>query len=155
MNKAEGMTSDILGIKACPMERPHVAEGRNVQWTTNPLPSNSRLPHRLPAPKPDRHYGYPTGPLSGWTIAEMAVVAHSPTHSPLRITCSTGGVLYTAEHQSVGSSVHSVNSLRWLLEEAYPTDGPKATDAVAFTGLHRRARPRSTLCGSPKRTNDI
>ena len=34
----------------------------------------------------------------------------------------------------MGSGVHSVSSLRWLLEEAAPAEAPETTDAVAFTG---------------------
>lgn len=45
----------------------------------------------------------------------------------------TGGVLYVAENQAVGSGVHYVESLRWLLAQAFPYEVPAATDAVAFT----------------------
>ena len=47
---------------------------------------------------------------------------------------ATGGGLYAAENQAVGSGVHSVSSLRWLLEQAFPGDTPKPANAVAFTG---------------------
>lgn len=47
---------------------------------------------------------------------------------------ATGGMLYVAENQAVGSAVHSVESLRWLLAQAFPYEVPAATDAVAFTG---------------------
>lgn len=47
---------------------------------------------------------------------------------------ATGGTLYVAEHQAVSSGVHSVESLRWLLKQAFPSQVPPATDTVAFTG---------------------
>ena len=148
MDSAEGKASDIIETKAFPMKRRQIAEGRNVQWTTNALPVNPDYPHQLSAPKPDRHYGYPLARKSEWTEKEMAVVDHrtaQPYAQPTRENLfpflmleikseATGGVLYAAENQAVGSGVHSVNSLRWLLEQAFPADTPKTTDAVAFTG---------------------
>ena len=148
MDFAEGKASDIIGTKAFPMDRRHISEGRNIQWTTNALPSNPEYPHQLSAPKPDRHYGYPLSRMSVWTDKEIAVVHHrtaQPYAQPTRENMfpflmlevkseATGGVLYAAENQAVGSGVHSVSSLRWLLEEASPAEAPKTTDAVAFTG---------------------
>ncbi|KAL9040668.1 MAG: hypothetical protein Q9214_004393 [Letrouitia sp. 1 TL-2023] len=148
MDFAEGKASDIIGTKAFPMDRRHISEGRNIQWTTNALPSNPEYPHQLSAPKPDCHYGYPLSRMSEWTDKEIAVVDHrtaQPYAQPTRENIfpflmlevkseATGGVLYTAENQAVGSGVHSVSSLRWLLEEASPAEAPKTTDAVAFTG---------------------
>ncbi|MCJ1464048.1 hypothetical protein MMC07_002658 [Pseudocyphellaria aurata] len=147
MDVAEGRASDIIRTKAFPMDRRHISEGRNVQWTTNALPSNPEYPHQLTAPKPDRHYGYPLLRMSEWTDKEMAVVDHrtaQPYAQPTRENIfpflmlevkseATGGVLYAAENQAVGSGVHSVSSLRWLLEEASPAEAHKTTDAVAFT----------------------
>ena len=146
MDYAEGRASDIVGTKAFPVERRGVSEGRYVQWTTDPLPKNPNYPHQLSAPKPDRHYGYPLGHKSEWTDAEMAVVDHRAAQSYTQPTREnlfpfymlevkaepTGGVLYVAENQAVGSGVHSVESLRWLLAEAYPSKVFKVTDAVSF-----------------------
>ena len=148
LDYAESKASDLIGTKAFPVQRRGIAEGRNVQWTTEPLPTNPNYPHRLSAPKPDRHFGYPLGQKSDWTDAEMAVVDHraaqaftQPTRENLfpfymlEIKAeSTGGTLYIAENQAVGSGVHSVESLRWLLSEAFPSEVPSASDAVAFTG---------------------
>ena len=145
---AEGKASDIVETKAFPVKRRGIAEGRNVQWSTDPLPSNPLYPHQLSAPKPDRHYGHPLGHKSDWTREEMAVVDHrraQPYSQPTRENLfpflmleikseATGGVLYVAENQAVGSGVHSVESLRWLLKQAFPSQVPATTDAVAFTG---------------------
>lgn len=148
LDYAEGKVSDLIETKAFPMKRCGIAEGRNVQWSTDALPSNPKYPHQLSAPKPDRHYGYPLGHKSEWTDEEMAVVDHrtaQPYTQPTRENLfpflmleikseATGGVLYVAENQAVGGGVHSVRSLRWLLAQAFPSEVPAATDAVAFTG---------------------
>ena len=145
---AEGKAADLIETKAIPLKRGGIAEGRNVQWSTDALPSNPKYPHQLSAPKPDRHYGYPLGHKSDWTDEEMAVVDHrtaQPYTQPTRENLfpfltleikseATVGVLYFAENQAVGSGVHSVESLRWLLTQAFPSKVPTATDAVAFTG---------------------
>ena len=148
LDYAEGKVSDLIETKAFPVKRRGIAEGRNVQWSTDALPSNPNYPHQLSAPKPDRHYGYPLGHKSDWTDEEMAVVDHrtaQPYTQPTRENLfpflmlevkseATGGVLYVAENQAVGSGVHSVESLRWLLRQAFPSEVPAATDAVAFAG---------------------
>ena len=148
LDYAEGKASDLIETKAFPVKRRGIAEGRNVQWSTDALPSNPKYPHQLSAPKPDRHYGYPLGHKSDWTDEEMAVVDHrtaQPYTQPTRENLfpflmlevkseATGGVLYVAENQAVGSGVHSVESLRWLLRQASPSEVPAATDAVAFAG---------------------
>lgn len=63
----ESKASDLVGTKAFPVNRHGIAEGRNLKWTTDPLPTNSKSPYRLSAPKPDHHYGYPIGHKSNWT----------------------------------------------------------------------------------------
>ena len=148
LDYAEGKASDLIETKAFPVKRRGIAEGRNTQWSTDALPSNPKHPYQLSAPKPDRHYGYPLGRKSDWTDEEMAVVDHRTAQAytqPTRENLfpflmleikseATGGVLYVAENQAVGSGVHSVASLRWLLTQAFPSEVPAATDAVAFTG---------------------
>ncbi|KAL8709386.1 MAG: hypothetical protein Q9220_005880 [cf. Caloplaca sp. 1 TL-2023] len=156
MDFAQGKASDMIGTKAFPMDRRHISEGRNIQWTTNALPSNPEYPYQLSAPKPDRHYGYSLSRVSEWTDQEMAVVDHrtaQPYAQPTRENIfpflmlevkseATGGVLYAAENQAVGSGVHSVSPLRWLLEEAAPAKAPKTADVVAFT---RAISPRAAV----------
>lgn len=71
LDYAEGKASNLIETKAFPVKRRGIAEGRNVQWSTDALPSNPKYPHQLSAPKPDRHYGYPLGHKSDWTDEEM------------------------------------------------------------------------------------
>ncbi|KAI4189120.1 MAG: hypothetical protein LQ348_003845 [Seirophora lacunosa] len=149
LDNAEGKAGDLIDTDAFPLERPgNIAEGRNVQWSTEALPTNPRYPRQLSAPKPDRHYGYPVGRKfeAGWADEEMAVIDHraaQPYTQPTRDNCfpfmalefkseATGGSLYVAENQGVSSGVHMVASRRWLLKQAYPSKDLVATDAVAF-----------------------
>ena len=148
LDHTEGRASDLIESKAFPVKRRGITEGRNVQWSTDALPSNPKYPHQLSAPKPDRHYGYPLGHKSDWTDEEMGVIDHrtaQPYTQPTRDNLfpflmleikseAAGGSLYVAENQAVGSGVHSVGSLRWLLTQAFPSEVPATTDAVAFTG---------------------
>ncbi|KAL8834366.1 MAG: hypothetical protein Q9170_003776 [Blastenia crenularia] len=149
LDNAEGKAGDLIDTDAFPLELPGtIAEGRNVQWSTEALPINPRYPRQLSAPKPDRHYGYPVGRKfeAGWADEEMAVIDHraaQPYTQPTRDNYfpfmafefkseATGGSLYVAENQGVGSGVHMVASQRWLLKQAHPSKAPIATDAVAF-----------------------
>lgn len=149
LDNAEGKAGDLIDTDAFPLELPgSIAEGRNVQWGTEALPTNSKYPRQLSAPKPDRHYGYPVGRKfeAGWVDEEMAVIDHraaQPYTQPTRDNYfpfmafefkseATGGSLYVAENQGVGSGVHMVASRRWLLKQANPNNDPAATDAVAF-----------------------
>jgi hypothetical protein len=45
MGNAEGTASVVLDTKAFPLERRGFAQGRNVTWSTDPLPSNPDYPH--------------------------------------------------------------------------------------------------------------
>ncbi|KAL9134499.1 MAG: hypothetical protein Q9175_004315 [Cornicularia normoerica] len=112
--------------------------------------SNSKYLFALPAPKPDRHYGYPNGQDSDWTDSEVAVVDHRvarPYTQPTRESLfpfymieikseATGGTLYVAENQAAISGAHSVHSLLWLRSQADPTRNSVETwtakDAVTF-----------------------
>ncbi len=146
-DKAEPTVSDITKTLAFPIERPGLAEGRDTTWSTKPLPTNPRYSYGLPAPKPDRHYGYPTGQESEWTDEEIAVVDHRvarPYTQPTRENLfpflmievkseATGGTLYTAESQAAVSGAHSVHALRWLLSQACPSRTLSSTDSVVFT----------------------
>lgn len=134
-NKAEPIVSDITKFLAFPLERSGIAGGRDTLWSTKPLPSNSKYSFALPAPKPDRHYGYPNGQDSDWTDSEVAVVDHRvarPYTPPTRESLfpfymieikseATGGTLYVAENQAAISGAHSVHSLLWLRSQADPT----------------------------------
>ena len=148
LDNTERVASDLFDTKAFPLKRPRIAEGRNVQWSTDALPSNPKYPHQLCAPKPDRHYGYPPGRKFDWSGEEVAVLNHrtaQPYMQPTRDNVcpfltlefkseATGGVLYVAENQGVGSGVHIVASQRWLQNQAFPGKELAATDAIAFVG---------------------
>ncbi|KAK7426746.1 hypothetical protein QQZ08_006782 [Neonectria magnoliae] len=149
LNRAEGSMGGLTSTKAFPLERPDsIEEGNNIQWSSKPLPTNRVLPYRLAAPKPDRHFGYPSAADWDWTNEEMAVFYHPMAlhyTQPARNTCfpflalelkseATGGSLHVAENQGVSSGVHMVASLRWILSQAFPTRELAAKDAVAFVG---------------------
>ena len=151
LDNTEGKAGDLINTDAFPLDLPgRIAEGRNVQWSTEALPTDPRSPFQLSAPKPDHHYGYPLGRKfeAGWTKEEMAVMHHraaQPYSQPTRDNVfpflaiefkseATGGSLYVAENQCVGSGVHIVASRRWLLKQASPSKDLTATDAVAFVG---------------------
>lgn len=146
-DKAGPILSDITKTLAFPVERSGIAEGRDTLWSTKPLPSNSKYSYALPAPKPDRHYGYPTGQDSDWTDSEIAVVDHRvarPYAQPTRENLfpffmieikseATGGTLYAAESQAAISGAHSVHALLWLRSQADPLRTRLSTDSVVFT----------------------
>ena len=148
MDSAESKASDLIKSKAFPVKPHGIAEGRDTLWTTDPLPRNPLYPHPLSTPKPDFHYGYPSGHKSDLPDEAMAVLDHQvarPFTQPTRENIlpflmlevkseATGGTLYIAENQAVGSGVHSVEALRWLLSQAFPSKVPAVTDAIAFTG---------------------
>lgn len=146
-NKAEPIVSDVTKSLAFPVERSGIVEGRDTLWSTKPLPSNLKYSFALPAPKPDRHYGYPNGQDSDWTDSEVAVVDHHvarPYTQPTRENLfpffmieikseATGGTLYVAENQAAVSGAHSVHSLLWLRSQADPSRTQSSTDSVVFT----------------------
>ncbi|KAL7924079.1 hypothetical protein ACQKWADRAFT_19683 [Trichoderma austrokoningii] len=148
MDAGEAKASQLLGTDAFPIRRRGIAEGRNLVWSPEPLPVNPEYQYRLAAPKPDFHYGYPLGRKGDWTAAEIAVLEHGAAQPYIQPTLenwcpfltfelkseATGGVLYTAENQAVGSAVHCVASLRWLLSQASPSTVPSSTAAIAITG---------------------
>ena len=146
-DKAEPIVSDITTTAAFPVERAGIAEGRDTLWSDKPLPRNPEYSYALPAPKPDRHYGYPTGQDSDWTAAEITVMDHRIARPYLQPSSenvlpffmidlkseASGGNLYGAESQATVAGAHSVHSMRWLLLQANPSRVLKSTDAVALT----------------------
>jgi hypothetical protein len=62
------MVSDVLKTPLFPLDAANIAEGRDVIWSTKPLPRNSNYTYTLPAPKPDRHFGFQTSETSDWTF---------------------------------------------------------------------------------------
>ena len=146
-DNAEPKASDLIRTKAFPTKRRGIAEGGNTQWSTDPLPTNPQYPHPISTPKPDFHYGYPTGPKSDLTDQEAAVADHRAARSRTQPTRdninpflaiefkseATGGTIWVAENQAAGSAAHIVHSLRWLLSQASPSRTCSNTDSVAFT----------------------
>ncbi|EEH17196.1 hypothetical protein PABG_07283 [Paracoccidioides brasiliensis Pb03] len=148
MNYGEGKLMNIIHTRAFPVRRLGVIEGANLLWTTEPLPMNPEYLYHLAAPKPDRHYGYAHESEICWKDEEMNVICHrtaQPYTQPTRENIlpflalefkaeATGGTLYCAENQCAGSGTHSVASQRWFLKQAFPSQDPATTDAVAFVG---------------------
>ncbi len=147
LDASEGRVGSLIDTKAFPLKRPSsILEGSYIQWSTDALPTNPKFPYPLSAPKPDRHYGYPLGRHFDWTLEERTVLYHrtaQPYTQPTRDNIfpflalelkseATGGTLWVAENQGVGSGVHMVASQRWMLRQAFPS--VTATDAVAFVG---------------------
>lgn len=150
LDNAEGKADDRMDTDAFPLERPSsIAEGRNVHWSTGAPPTNPSYRRQLSEPKLDRHYGYSVGRKfeEGWADEEMAVIDHR-TPQPCNPTRdnqfpflslefkseATGGSLYIAENQGVGSGVRIVACRRWLFQQAFSSQDVAATDTVAFVG---------------------
>ncbi|KAI4184884.1 MAG: hypothetical protein LQ346_006030 [Caloplaca aetnensis] len=129
---SEGPTNKILRTSMFPLDYGGLVEGGNTQWNTVALPNNPRCDNKLTAPKPDAYLAYARGSKSPWTVEQNNVVNHPkarPYTQPAKRNTfpslsvelkaeSAGGVLTTAEAQAAGSGSRSVNSLRWLLEQA-------------------------------------
>ena len=146
---------DLVGTAMFPVKRDDIGLGGNTPWSRHALPRSSQYSNSLATPKPDVHVGYPTDMQSAWTIEENAVIDHRaaiPYTRPAGSNCfpflvfelkseAAGGTLWQAENQAAGSGAHCVNSMHWLLREAYPSTAPSMLDTVAFTiaVTHREA----------------
>ncbi|KAL9013569.1 MAG: hypothetical protein Q9173_001747 [Seirophora scorigena] len=155
---SEGPTNKILRTSMFPLDYGGLVEGGNTQWNTVALPNNPKCDNKLSAPKPDAYLAYARGPKSPWTVEQNNVVNHPkarPYTQPAKRNTfpslsvelkaeSAGGVLTTAEAQAAGSGSHSVNSIRWLLEQAKAaglTGVDLVQDTVSFSVVasHRQA----------------
>lgn len=146
-DSAEGSVAALVGTDMFPLKRRDVGPGGNTKWSTMALPKSPKYPLPLVAPKPDFHYGYPTGQLSQWSLEENAVCDHriaQPFSQPARgnrcpfLVIETkaeaaGGTLWLAENQAAGSGSHCVNSMRWIFEQA--SEVHSIVDSVAFTAV--------------------
>jgi len=147
---SEGPTNKILRTPMFPLGYGGLVEGGNTQWNTVAMPNNPQCDTKLSAPKPDFYLAYPRGSKSPWTVKQNNVVNHPrvrPYSQPAKRNTfpslsfelkaeSAGGVLTTAEAQAAGSGSHSVNSMRWLLEEAKAaglTEVDLMQDTVSFS----------------------
>lgn len=155
---SEGPINKVLRTSMFPLGYGSLAEGGNTQWNTIAMPNNPHCDNRLSAPKPDAYLAYPRGAKSPWTVQQNNIVNHPrlrPYSQPAKRNTfpalsvelkaeSAGGVLTTAEVQAAGSGSHSVNAMRWLLEEAKAAglDGVDLMqDTVSFSivSSHRQA----------------
>lgn len=146
-DSAEANVSSLIRTELFPVDRLDIGEGGDTTWFTDALPYEPMYGQPLAAPRPDYHYGYPAGQSSDWTRQQNAVADHPfarPYTQPARgnkfpflalelKSEATGGTLWHAENQAAGSGSHCVNALRWLLEQASPTQVIPVTDCVAFT----------------------
>ena len=105
------------------------------------------LRYALPAPKPDRHYGFRTSETSNWTVQELSVADlpqvrpySQPTREnlfPSRLielkSEASGGTLYAGEGQTALDGAHRVRSQLWLLDQIDPTATRSCIDAIVFS----------------------
>ena len=152
---SEGKVYDLLGTAMFPIKRRAIGRGGNTAWNFDPLPRKHVYPLPLATPKPDIHCGYPTGPRTAWSREENAVIDHQAARrftQPAKDNClpflvselkseANGGTLWHAENQVAGSGASCVNSMLWLLKEAYRTQAPSTLDSIAFSACvsHREA----------------
>ena len=148
-DKAEPMVSDILKTPLFPLEAPGIAEGRDILWSTKPLPRNPDYPYGLPAPKTDRHFGFPTSQDSDWTVQELAIADHPkvrPYSQPTRENLfpsylvelkseATNGTIYAGEGQVALGGVHRVSSLLWMLDQVDQSRTRSSADALVFSAV--------------------
>ena len=148
-----------------------IAEGGDGAWDIKALPrclGRSGLEYNLCAPNPSRHYGFED---SDWTVDQMLVTGHprvlsfsrpSPNSSncsfpffTLQATsgCRRGGNI--AINQSISSAVHSVNSMRWLLQQAYPAEAHPATDTMAFAAVITATFASFYVCWFSEKSNRL
>ncbi|KAL8729344.1 MAG: hypothetical protein Q9181_005042 [Wetmoreana brouardii] len=148
-NSAEPKVSDIVRGPLFPLEHDELGEGRDLLWDTLPLRGGgqSNYPYALPAPKTDRHYGFPTTQTSTWSWDELGAADHTvvrPYSQPTRENIfplflieikseSSRGTLYGAEGQLALAGYHRVRSWLWVLDQVAPERERKATDAVVFS----------------------
>lgn len=144
-------SAQLIATDAFPKIDARILLGQGLLWSNSVLPYNPRFSYKLSTPKPDYYYGINRGRHFDWTDDEVDVINHpaampyaQPTKDVLFPFLSlefkseyTGGTLYVAENQGVGSAVHCVVSHRWFLKQASIASGSgKATadtDAIAFT----------------------
>lgn len=130
-DSSEGPVHRIFDTPMFPVNRAGIAAGGNTLFSTEPIPGNPDAPYEIAIPKPDRHYGYPTGQRSRFSYTQGSVIAHPfvnqfsrPTSDnafPFLIVEETeakGGTLWHAELQAAGGGTHMVNSIKWLLKQA-------------------------------------
>lgn len=148
-DSAEPKVSDIVKGPLFPLEHDELEEGRDLLWSTLPIRGGgkSKYPYALPAPKTDRHYGFPTTRTSTWSWDELGAADHTvvrPYSQPTRENIfpsflfeikseSSRGTLYGAEGQLALAGYHCVRSWLWVLDHVASKRERKATDAMVFS----------------------
>ena len=152
---SEGQVYDLIGTAMFPIKRREIGRGGNTLWNFDALPRQHVYPIPLATPKPDIYCGYSTGPNTAWSRDETAVIDHPAARRVTQpsgdiclpfLVCelkseAEGGTLWQAENQAAGSGSYCVNSIRWLLNEAYPSEAHSVNDSIAFSACvtHREA----------------
>ena len=143
----EGNVFDLTNTATLPIKRSDVGRGGNTPWYVDALPRNKDYVYRLATPKADVHCGYPTDQRSTWKVKENAVIDHPVARrltQPARGNCfpflvfelkseAMGGTLWQAENQAAGSAACCVSAVRWLYQEAYPSEEPAVVDTISFS----------------------
>ncbi|KAF2254410.1 hypothetical protein BU26DRAFT_137709 [Trematosphaeria pertusa] len=141
----EPTVSDIITAPLFNLAHPALAPGRDILWSSKPLPRSTDYP--LVTPKTDRHLGFQPTLRSEWTRAELAVADHPkvrPYSQPTRENLfpsflfelkseATGGTLYGAKGQLATAGFHRVSSLMWILEQIDPNRTQSSCDAIVFS----------------------
>lgn len=143
----EPTMSDIIAPPLFPLSAAGLAQGRDILWSTKPLPRQSAYPYALPAPQTDRHLGFPTTLKSTWTLEELAVADHvnmRPYSQPTKENIfpsflvegkseAQNGTLYGAEGQLASAGAHCVNSWMHTLDLLDPNRTHLSADAIVFS----------------------
>ena len=148
-NDPEDKVYELINTAMFPIRRRNIGQGGDTPWYNDALPRKALYPNPLATPKPDIHCGYSisTNPEPFWSLEEKAVIDHPTVRrlsQPANGNCypffvlelkseATGGTLLHAERQAAGSGASCVNSIRWLLKEAYPSQIPSIIDSIAFS----------------------
>ncbi|KAK0613031.1 hypothetical protein B0T17DRAFT_498741 [Bombardia bombarda] len=146
-DSAEPTVSTILETNLFPLRALGIQEGGDTLWSTKPLPRNTDYPYALPAPKTDRHFGFPPSLKSTWTTKELGAADHvnvRPYSQPTRenpFPCflidfksePSRGTLYCAEGQLASAGAHRVNSLIWVLDQVDPSRKRSSADSLVFS----------------------
>jgi hypothetical protein len=141
----EATISDIIKPPLFPITEPALAQGRDLLWSSRPLPQNPEYP--LVKPKTDRHLGFPPTLKSNWSMEELAAADHSkvrPCSQPTRENIfpsflievkseASGGTLYAAEGQLATAGAYRVRSLMWILDQVDPDRIQSSRDALIFS----------------------
>lgn len=145
--QGEGIVSDLFNTPLFPPDAPGITKGADILWSTEPLPRNIGYSCALPAPKTDRHFGFPPSEESDWTVEELSAADHSevrPYSQPTRENLfpsflvetkseATGGTIFAGEGQAALAGAHRVCSLLWMLDQIDPSRTRSSADALVFS----------------------